>query len=60
MCITSFSVSLQEYSVKSQQGKVPGALPAAEKQYKDELERLKRVYGGGDLSKFPKFTFEEK
>ncbi len=25
----------------------------------DELERLKRVYGGGDMTKFPEFQFKD-
>ncbi len=52
-------LNVQDFRTKSKDGKIPGAPPLAEKQYKDELERLKRIYGGGDLQ-FPKFTFEEK
>ena len=53
-----FLDKLQEYNTKSKGG---GTLsPHAEARYQEELERLKRIYGGGDMSKFPKFTFEEK
>ena len=51
----TFLLSTLEYKTKA-----PGVSPQAEKQHTDELERLKRIYGGGDLSKFPKFNFEEK
>jgi len=56
-----FLQKLNEYKAKkSKTGKIPDLSSAAEKQYQEDLERLKRIYGGGDLSKFPKFTFEEK
>ena len=43
-------------------GKIPDMTAAAEKDYQDQLERLKRVYGGADedMTQFPKFQFEEK
>ena len=31
-----------------------------EKQYQDELSRVHRVFGGGDMSKFPEFNFVDK
>ena len=56
-----FLQKLNEYKAKkNKMGKIPDLSSAVEKQYQDDLERLKRIYGGGDLSKFPKFTFEEK
>ena len=34
--------------------------PELEKQHIDELDRVKRMFGGGDLSQFPKFNFVDK
>ena len=41
-------------------GKSPAKSPESDKQLQDELARLKRIYGEGDLSKFPKFEFMDK
>ena len=38
-------------------GKLPDLTPDMEKQFQDELQRAKRIYGGGDMSQFPKFNF---
>ena len=57
-----FLDKIKEYKQKSESGNVPGMTAQAEKDLHDELERLKRVYGGSekvDLSQFPKFNFEE-
>ena len=56
-----FIQKLNEYKTKkSSTGKIPDLSPEAQKQYDSDMERLKRIYGEGDLSKFPKFSFEEK
>ena len=55
-----FLEKLKEFKAKSKGGKIPDLDSLTEKQHADDLERLKRIYGGGDLSKFPKFSFEEK
>ena len=31
-----------------------------EKQHQDELNRVHRVFGGGDMTKFPEFNFVDK
>lgn len=31
-----------------------------EKQYQDEMNRVQRVFGGGDMTKFPEFNFVDK
>lgn len=49
----------QEYSAKASGGKLPDVTPAAEKELSDELSRLKRIYGEGDLSKLPSFEFKD-
>jgi len=43
-------------------GKLVDASPELEKDMKNELDRVRRVYGGGegvDMTKFPTFTFPE-
>lgn len=41
-------------------GKLPDMTAESEKQYQDELNRLHRVFGGGDMTKFPEFKFVDK
>ena len=40
--------------------KLPGMTADSEKQYQDELNRVKRIYGGGDMTQFPQFNFVDK
>lgn len=56
-----FLDKLKEYNVKSKSGQIP-MTPEVEKQYKDETERLKRLYGADkeDLSKFPALQFDKQ
>lgn len=50
----------QEYQTqKDKSGKAPGMGAEAEQQLAGELDRLKTVYGGGDLSQFPNFDFKD-
>jgi len=56
-----FLDKLAEYKTKSASGKV---VPSAElqKELSNELNRVSRIYGGGegvDMTKFPEFTFTE-
>lgn len=41
-------------------GKKIPVTPEAEKRLKDEQERLRRVYGGGNLDEFPKLNLGNK
>ena len=41
-------------------GKLPDMTGDLEKQYQDELSRVHRVFGGGDMTKFPEFNFVDK
>ena len=50
---------LQEYKTKSAGGKLPDITPEEEKKLAEELGRLKKIYGDGDLSKFPTFEFKD-
>lgn len=56
-----FLDKLNEYNAKSKSGKI-SMTPEVAKQYKEETERLKRVYGADkeDLSKFPSFKFDKQ
>ena len=40
--------------------KLPDMTGEQEKQYQDELNRVHRVFGGGDMTKFPEFNFVDK
>ena len=40
--------------------KLPDMTADSEKQYQDELNRVYRVFGGGDMTKFPEFSFVDK
>lgn len=53
-----FLDKLKEYNEKSKVGKAPDMAPELAKELKDELERLSRVYGGGNMKEFPTFKFE--
>uniref|UniRef100_A0A3P9A6R7 ATP synthase peripheral stalk subunit F6, mitochondrial n=1 Tax=Esox lucius TaxID=8010 RepID=A0A3P9A6R7_ESOLU len=55
-----FLDSIREYSSKSKlSGGLVDAGPAYEKNLAEELTKLQRLYGGGDLTAFPKFKFTE-
>ena len=48
--------------LRSANGKLVDASPELEKDMKNELDRVRRMYGGGDgvyMTKFPTFTFPE-
>ena len=58
-----FLDKLKEFNTKSKAGQVsmtPPEVANMAKQYKDETERLRRVYGADkeDLSQFPSFKFQ--
>ncbi|KAJ4933242.1 hypothetical protein JOQ06_030075 [Pogonophryne albipinna] len=55
-----FLDSIREYSSKSQA--TEGLVDAGsdyEKAWADEVSKLERLYGGGDLTFFPEFKFTE-
>jgi F-type H+-transporting ATPase subunit 6 len=54
-----FVEKLREYGDKSKGGKLPEASPQFMAKHKEELERVKRQYGGGDLESFPKLEFKD-
>ncbi|XP_038870823.1 ATP synthase-coupling factor 6, mitochondrial-like [Salvelinus fontinalis] len=55
-----FLHSIREYSSKSAaSGGLVDAGPAYEKNLAEELTKLQRLYGGGDLTAFPEFKFPE-
>ena len=53
-----FLDKLKEYNDKSTSGKAPEMAPEQAKELKDELDRISRVYGGGNMKEFPTFKFE--
>uniref|UniRef100_G3N992 ATP synthase peripheral stalk subunit F6, mitochondrial n=1 Tax=Gasterosteus aculeatus aculeatus TaxID=481459 RepID=G3N992_GASAC len=55
-----FLDSIREYSTKSQAaGGLVDAGSDYEKALAEEVAKLQRLYGGGDLASFPQFTFTE-
>ncbi|XP_060755455.1 ATP synthase-coupling factor 6, mitochondrial [Neoarius graeffei] len=55
-----FLDKIREYSVKSKtSGGVVDAGPNYQKNMTEEINKLQRLYGGGDLTKFPDFKFPE-
>ncbi|XP_075053221.1 ATP synthase peripheral stalk subunit F6, mitochondrial [Mixophyes fleayi] len=55
-----FVDKVREYRVKSQKtGGTVDASPAYQKDLSEDISKLERLFGGGDLSKFPDFKFEE-
>ncbi|KAM9020118.1 ATP synthase peripheral stalk subunit F6, mitochondrial isoform 1-T5 [Ara ararauna] len=55
-----FLDKIREYNTKSKQAGGPvDAGPEFQKEMNESLARLQRAYGGGDLTKFPEFKFEE-
>ncbi|XP_053164271.1 ATP synthase-coupling factor 6, mitochondrial isoform X2 [Hemicordylus capensis] len=54
-----FLDKIREYNTKSQKTGGPvDAGPEYEKDMSEETAKLQRLYGGGDLTKFPDFKFE--
>ncbi|XP_056107273.1 ATP synthase-coupling factor 6, mitochondrial [Rhinichthys klamathensis goyatoka] len=55
-----FLDKIRVYSTKRQaSGGLVDAGPEYENVFNEELTKLQRLYGGGDLSKFPEFKFSE-
>ncbi|KAG5282801.1 hypothetical protein AALO_G00034760 [Alosa alosa] len=55
-----FLDSIRQYSSQSQaSGEMVDAGPEYQKALADEVAKLQRLYGGGDLDAFPEFTFQE-
>ncbi|XP_062982806.1 ATP synthase-coupling factor 6, mitochondrial [Elgaria multicarinata webbii] len=55
-----FLDKIREYNTKSQKaGGLVDAGPEYEKDMSEQIAKLQRLYGGGDLTKFPDFKFEE-
>uniref|UniRef100_A0A671Q1P5 ATP synthase peripheral stalk subunit F6, mitochondrial n=1 Tax=Sinocyclocheilus anshuiensis TaxID=1608454 RepID=A0A671Q1P5_9TELE len=53
-----FLDKIREYSTKSQASGGPvDAGPEYEKAFSEELNKLQRLYGSGDLTEFPEFKF---
>lgn len=44
-------------SLRAVAGGVVDAGPAYQKNLSEEMTKLQRLYGGGDLAKFPQFSF---
>ncbi|XP_051982457.1 ATP synthase-coupling factor 6, mitochondrial-like [Xyrauchen texanus] len=55
-----FLDKIREYNTKSKSaGGVVNAGPAYQKNLTEEMSKLQRLYGGGDLTQFPQFRFPE-
>ncbi|KAM6145013.1 LOW QUALITY PROTEIN: ATP synthase peripheral stalk subunit F6, mitochondrial [Phoenicopterus ruber ruber] len=55
-----FLDKIREYNTKTKQAGGPvDAGPEFQKDMNESLARLQRMYGEGDLTKFPEFKFEE-
>ncbi|KAI1885452.1 hypothetical protein AGOR_G00220350 [Albula goreensis] len=55
-----FLDKIREYSAKSRSsGGLVDAGPEYQRSLSEEVTRLQRLYGGGDLTKFPDFKFPE-
>ncbi|XP_043103631.1 ATP synthase-coupling factor 6, mitochondrial [Puntigrus tetrazona] len=55
-----FLDKIREYNSKSRAaGGVVDAGPSYQKNLSEELTKLQRLYGGGDLTNFPQFKFPE-
>ncbi|XP_060626462.1 ATP synthase-coupling factor 6, mitochondrial [Anolis sagrei] len=55
-----FVDKIRDYNTKSQKAGGPvDAGPVYEKEMNEQIVKLQRLYGGGDLTKFPDFKFEE-
>ncbi|KAJ8253222.1 hypothetical protein GJAV_G00210440 [Gymnothorax javanicus] len=55
-----FLDKIRDYSNKSKSsGGIVDAGPEYQKNLSEEMTKLQRLYGGGDLTKFPTFKFPE-
>ncbi|XP_054830671.1 ATP synthase-coupling factor 6, mitochondrial [Eublepharis macularius] len=55
-----FLDKIRDYNTKSQKAGGPvDAGPEYQKDLNEGIAKLQRLYGGGDLTKFPDFKFEE-
>uniref|UniRef100_A0A8D0HB52 ATP synthase-coupling factor 6, mitochondrial n=1 Tax=Sphenodon punctatus TaxID=8508 RepID=A0A8D0HB52_SPHPU len=55
-----FLDKIREYNTKSQKtGGLVDASPQYQKDLMEETAKLQRLYGGGDMTKFPDFKFED-
>ncbi|CAM4417613.1 ATP synthase-coupling factor 6, mitochondrial [Lepidochelys kempii] len=55
-----FIDKIREYNMKSQKAGGPADVgPEYQKDMAEEIAKIQRLYGGGDLTKFPDFKFEE-
>ncbi|XP_038574662.1 ATP synthase-coupling factor 6, mitochondrial [Micropterus salmoides] len=55
-----FLDKIRDYKAKSKtSGGIVEAGPEYQKNLSDEVTKLQRLYGGGDLNKFPDFKFSE-
>ncbi|XP_072221577.1 ATP synthase-coupling factor 6, mitochondrial [Leuresthes tenuis] len=55
-----FLDKIRDYNSKSKTaGGIVDAGPAYQKNVSEEVTKLQRLYGGGDLTKFPNFKFTE-
>ncbi|XP_070813839.1 ATP synthase-coupling factor 6, mitochondrial [Chaetodon trifascialis] len=55
-----FLDKIRDYSNKSKAaGGIVDAGPTYQKNVNEEVTKLQRLYGGGDLNKFPDFKFSE-
>ncbi|KAG6934509.1 ATP synthase, H+ transporting, mitochondrial Fo complex subunit F6 [Chelydra serpentina] len=55
-----FIDKIREYNMKSQKAGGPADVgPEYQKDMTEEIAKIQRLYGGGDMTKFPDFKFEE-
>ncbi|XP_029376149.1 ATP synthase peripheral stalk subunit F6, mitochondrial [Echeneis naucrates] len=55
-----FLDKIRDYNTKSKtSGGIVDAGPVYQKNLSEEVSKLQRLYGGGDLTKFPDFKFTE-
>ncbi|XP_077578082.1 ATP synthase peripheral stalk subunit F6, mitochondrial [Stigmatopora nigra] len=56
-----FLDKIRDYNVKSKAtaGGIVDAGPAYQKTMAEEISKLERLYGGGDLAKFPELVFQD-
>ncbi|XP_043365058.1 ATP synthase-coupling factor 6, mitochondrial isoform X1 [Dermochelys coriacea] len=55
-----FIDKIREYNMKSQKAGGPADVgPEYQKDMAEEIAKIQRLYGGGDLTKFPDFKFED-
>ncbi|GLD72470.1 ATP synthase-coupling factor 6, mitochondrial isoform X1 [Lates japonicus] len=55
-----FLDKIRDYNTKSKaSGGIVDAGPAYQKNLSEEVTKLQRLYGGGDMTKFPDFKFPE-